>query len=245
MTPRVEPGALCHHIMRMNRLALIAAFLSAAGLLHAQDKSKSPAAAPAPIEISGNDGGALTEKSGTSNPKMNKDVDVASTTESEGPFDIEPPPGSPDPAKTPELTGPLPGEEDPRPMPPVTGTVEISAKDNGRVVAAKVGDLLRITLESNPSTGYNWELRGFDFGVAVFHGSELKARSGGNVLFGAPGDTIMTLQAVEPGKQNIELVYRRPWEAPDQIAARFGFLLEVLGTPTPQPSPSPVPSPAP
>lgn len=245
MTPRVEPGALCHHNNCMKRLALIAALFSAAGLLRAEDKAASPAAAATPLQISADDGGALTEKSGTSNPKMNKEVDVASVPESEGPFDIEPPPGSPDPAKTAEITGPLPGDEEPRPLPPVAGTVEITAKDNNRVVAAKVGDLLRITLESNPSTGYNWELRGFDFGVAVFHGSELKARSGGNVLFGAPGDTIMTLQAVEPGKQNIELVYRRPWEAPDQIAGRFAFTLEVAGTPAPQSSPSPVPSPAP
>ena len=140
MTPRVEPGALCHHNNCMKRLALIAALFSAAGLLRAEDKAASPAAAATPLQISADDGGALTEKSGTSNPKMNKEVDVASVPESEGPFDIEPPPGSPDPAKTAEITGPLPGDEEPRPLPPVAGTVEITAKDNNRVVAAKVGE---------------------------------------------------------------------------------------------------------
>src|SRR5690606_36672316 len=131
-------------------------------------------------------------------------------------LEITPPPDSPDPEKAEEIKEPLPGEDEPRVLPTVTGTVEVTAKDEGKTIRAVVGNLVRITLESHPSTGYNWELRDFEFGTAVFNSSDLVARQGGNVLFGAPGDTVITLQAVEPGEQDIKLVYRRLWEPPDQ-----------------------------
>ncbi len=234
----VEPGRLCHHSMSvMKRLVRITVFLSAAGLLQAQE----PAAIPL-LEITGDGQSAPAEKPGNASPKMNKEVHLADKPDAApGPFDIEPPADSPDPEKTGELTSPLPGDEEQPPRPPVTGTVEVTAKDNGQIVPAQVGNLIRITLESHPSAGYNWELRGFDFGVAVFHTSELAARAEGNVLFGAPGDTIITLQAVKPGTQNIELVYRRPWEPPDQVEARFVFQLEVAGSPDASPVPTPAP----
>lgn len=233
----------------MKRLSGILATVLLATRAFAQDPAASPAPSPQQVkelEISGDDFKKAPE---TSSPKMSGEVDLAETPASDS-FDIEPPADSPDPEKSAEVKGPLPGDEDVRPRPPVTGTVDVTAQDNNRTVHAKVGNLVSIKLESNPSTGYNWELRGFDFGPAVFHSSDLVARDKGNVLFGAPGDTVITLQAVEPGTQDIFLVYRRQWEPPDQIQATFAFQLQVEGTAT-TPSPaasaaaSPVTSPAP
>jgi inhibitor of cysteine peptidase len=173
-------------------------------------------------------------------PRMSGEVNLAETPGPES-FAIEPPADEPDAETAAQVTEPLQGEEPESPRPPVTGTVEVTAKDENRTVRADLGNLIRITLESNPSTGYNWELRDFDYGVAEYHSSDLVARqSGGNVLFGAPGDTVITLQAVHPGTQNINLVYRRQWEPPDQIAAAFGFTLEVAGdAPATEASPTP------
>jgi inhibitor of cysteine peptidase len=153
-------------------------------------------------------------------------------------------PDAPDPRKTGEITEKLPGDEPTPQRPPVTGTVEVTAANKGQAVKAEVGNLVRVTLESNPSTGYNWELRDFDYGAADFYGSDVVARKGGNVLVGAPGDTVITLQAVKPGLQTITLVYRRPWEAPDQVAATFSFQLEVAGDAA-APANTPASSPAP
>lgn len=229
----------------MNRLAWIALFLPAASLLHAQEPAPSPAQTSIPVlEISADETPVATNQPAKSNPKLDKQVNLAETPDAPDPFAIEPPADAPAPEKIPELTGPLPDEEESRPLPPVSGTVAITAKDNGQTVAARVGNLIRITLESNPSTGYNWELHDFKFGPSIFHGSELVPRDGGNVLFGAPGDTVITLQAIEPGAQNIALIYRRPWEPVEQAAARFAFQLDVEKPAAPSPAP-PVPTPAP
>lgn len=226
----------------MNRFVRIAIFLSAASLLYAQEQTPPPVGARESIpvlEISA-DETSVTNQPTKPNPKLNKEVDLTGASDATDPFAIEPPADAPAPEAIPEITTPLPGEEEAHSLPPVNGTVDVSAKDNAQIISAQVGNLIRITLESNPSTGYNWELHNFKFGPAVFHSSELIPRKGGNVLFGAPGDTVITLQAVEPGSQNIELIYRRPWETVDESTARFAFQLDVK-TPAPSPTPSSTP----
>ncbi len=163
--------------------------------------------------------------------KLKEEVNLADTESAES-MEIPVPADEPNPDKAGVLTGKLPGDDGAPEPPPATGTVEVTAKDNGKTVNATVGNLVRITLESNPSTGYNWELRDFDYAAAIFNSSDLVARKSGNVLMGAPGDTIIVLQAVELGSQQITAVYRRPWEAPDQVAATFSFQLEVDAPPS-------------
>ena len=187
----------------------------------------------------------------TSNaPRMDAAVDLTETAPAEN-MEIPAPADEPDPEKTEELKEPLPDEEPVAPAPPVSGKVEVTAAEAGKAVRAAVGNLIVITLQSNPSTGYNWELRDFDYGVADFYKSETVAPEGGNVLFGAPTKAVITLQAVKPGSQDITLVYRRLWEPPNQVAETFQFRLLVDGAEAPpsesaaSPAPSPEASPAP
>ena len=235
----------------MSRALLIAAILAAAGT--PSRAQQAPAANPSPVqvipemEISGDEKPIVETNSDTSSPRLREEVNLADTPDS---FDIPIPADAPPPDKAPEVTGALPGDEPARDRPPVTGTVDVTAKNNGQIVQAKVGDLIRIRLEANPSTGYSWELRDFEFGVAEFFNADLAPRDGGNMMFGAPGDAVITLQAVKPGQQKIQLVYRRIWEPPDQVAATFGFELDVAGdAPAPEAAtatpPAPTPTPAP
>jgi inhibitor of cysteine peptidase len=192
----------------------------------------------------GTDATPTPEPPPVDNSKIKEEVNLAETPTAES-FEIAPPTDEADADTAAEVTGKLEGDEETTPRPEVTGTVEVTAKNQGQTVRAEVGNLIRITLEANPSTGYNWELRDFDYGVAEFHSSDLVARdNAGNVLFGAPGDTVITLQAVQPGTQNITLVYRRQWEPPDQVAETFTFTLEVAGEAA-APAASPEASPAP
>ena len=222
----------------MNFLLPAAALLLASVALRAESPTPAPSPVPSPnvipeLEIDGAAPLAPEPEETTPAPSdalapvLREEVNLADLERAES-MEIPAPPDAGDPAKSPEITDPLPGDEDVPPAPPVTGTVEVTARNNGKIVHAQVGNLVRITLESNPSTGYNWELRDFAYGPARFHASDLVARQeGANMLFGAPGDTVITLQAVEPGTQKIQLVYRRPWEPPDQVAASFAFQLEV------------------
>lgn len=157
---------------------------------------------------------------------MNEAVDLTESAPAEN-MEIPPPADETAPDKAEEIKEPLAGEDRTATAPPVSGKVELTAADAGKTVRAEVGNLIVITLQSNPSTGYNWELRDFDYGAAEFHNSETIAADSGNVLFGAPTKTVVTLQAVKPGRQEIKLVYRRQWEPPDQVAETFQFRLEV------------------
>lgn len=217
----------------MKTAFFLAALLATPALLPAQSPAPSPAATEAPATESTAD---ETPSAPSADPSaLRGEVNLIDTENAES-MEIPVAPDAPNPDKAGVLTGKLPGDEDAAEPPPVNGTVEVTAKDNGQTVAADVGNLVRITLESNPSTGYNWELRDFEYGAAIFNSSDLVARKTGNVLMGAPGDTVIILQAVAPGSQQISAVYRRPWEAPDQIAASFSFQLEVKAPPaTPAP----------
>ena len=222
----------------MKPVFLIAALLAATGLARAQTPTPTPVPTASPeiipeLEISADEKPAADPAALA--PALREEVNLADTESAESmeiPVDAD----APDPDKAGVLTEKLPGDEAALEAPPVTGTIQVTAKENGKVVTAAVGNLVRITLESNPSTGYNWELRDFEFGAAIFNSSDVVARKTGNVLMGAPGYTIIVLQAFEPGTQQITAVYRRPWEAPDQVAATFSFQLEVEAPPvTPAP----------
>jgi predicted secreted protein len=176
-------------------------------------------------------------------PLLQEEVNLSQTAPAEN-VEFNAPPDSPDPEKSAELSEPLPGETGERPLPAATGEIDLTAQDNNRVVRAKIGNLLRVTLESNPSTGYNWELRDYETGVTEFLRSDLKPSDSGNMLFGAPGSTVFVFQAVKAGDQEIKAVYRRPWEPPDQIAATYSFRLEVAGE-SAKASPAPAKTPAP
>ena len=219
----------------MIRLFLSFALLCAAETLRAQEEAPAPEPSPA---------AEATEAPGL--PKMNEAVDLTEAAPAEN-MEIPPPAGEETLEQAAEITGQLPGEEKTAPTPPVTGEVKVTAAEAGKVVRAAVGNLVTITLQSNPSTGYNWELRDFDYGVSDFFKSETVPADGGNVLFGAPSKTVITLQAIKPGTQDIKLVYRRLWEPPDQVAETFAFRLQVeeaeksAGTTAPAPVATPTP----
>lgn len=214
----------------MIRLVLLTALFCAAPNLRAQEEAPKPESPP-----------AASKTEPTLSPKMNEAVDLTETPRAEN-LEIPPPTGEESLEKTEEISGKLPDEEESAPTPTVTGQVEVTAAEAGKVVRAGVGNLVLVTLQSNPSTGYNWELRDFDYGVADFYKSETLPADGGNVLFGAPTKTVITLQAVKPGTQDIKLVYRRQWEPPDQVAETFVFRLQVDGPVVPPEKATPAPT---
>jgi predicted secreted protein len=99
-------------------------------------------------------------------------------------------------------------------MSPSTETVEVNEADDGGQVELKLGQILVVTLESNPSTGYQWELVENNesilkqFGQAEFKPSETSEPP----MVGAGGWEIFRFKAVSAGQMTLELVYHRSWE---------------------------------
>ena len=92
--------------------------------------------------------------------------------------------------------------------------VGLSAKDNGGQVEVAAGQTLVLTLESNPTTGYRWE---------VVEAKDAVLRQTGEAEFtvasqldppppGTGGVEVFRFEAVEAGETLLELVYHRPWK---------------------------------
>ncbi|NIN66503.1 MAG: peptidase inhibitor I42 [Anaerolineae bacterium] len=91
-----------------------------------------------------------------------------------------------------------------------TGRVEIDEADNGGEVVLNVGDTFLLSLESNPTTGYGWEIAEIDQGILREASHEYEAES--SDLVGSGGHEIWRFDALAAGSTTLQLEYRRPWE---------------------------------
>jgi len=97
-------------------------------------------------------------------------------------------------------------------FPPVV-PLEVDEADDGGQVELVLGQTLVVTLESNPTTGYRWELVEDAESILKQIGSaEFKPSETDETLVGAGGWEIFRFRAVRSGQMNLQLVYRRPWE---------------------------------
>lgn len=91
------------------------------------------------------------------------------------------------------------------------GTATDQANSQTAPIEVAVGKEFSITLESNPTTGYHWELAGqLAEAVVKLVGNEYKGPE--TKLIGAGGKEVWTFSAVGKGETIIKMKYVRPWE---------------------------------
>lgn len=89
-------------------------------------------------------------------------------------------------------------------------TIKLDVSDAGHRVELKKGQRLEISLEANPTTGYEWEVEKLDEQILRPVGEpEFKPQSD---LMGAPGVQTLHFQAVSAGQTTLRLMYHRRWE---------------------------------
>lgn len=107
--------------------------------------------------------------------------------------------------------------------------ITVSAGDNGKTIWVPLNDLLLITLESNPTTGYDWI-----FSVAPdsrilkllkFYQEVINPN-----IVGSPSLEHWLYEAVGEGTTRIELVYKRPWEMTVPPEQTFSICINVSRT---------------
>ena len=109
-------------------------------------------------------------------------------------------------------------------------TLKLTEKDNGKNVEVHPGDIIRITLESNITTGYSWEHADkVDTGILKLDKDDYVSDPNPEELDGVGGRTVIVYRALKPGKAKIELTYMRPWEADSEFDEKFSVTVEVLG----------------
>ena len=90
-------------------------------------------------------------------------------------------------------------------------TDKFSLEEQHETINVKAGKTFSISLDSNPSTGYHWELeKSIDTKLVKLQKSEYKAPE--TNMVGAGGKEIFVFKALKPGSTTIYLKYVRPWE---------------------------------
>ena len=85
--------------------------------------------------------------------------------------------------------------------------------DNGSRVMVEAGEEFIVTLESNPTTGYSWQIVEMDQAMLNQRGDvEFQQGSDSDGLVGAGGAETFRFVAVSPGETILTLGYFRPWE---------------------------------
>ena len=109
--------------------------------------------------------------------------------------------------------------------------VSADASYDGEEVEVAVGGSVIVTLESNPTTGFQWELAGItDQAVLEKADQEFvspEAANNGTPLVGAPGKEVWTFKALKKGESTISMEYSRPWEKDADPAETFTLTVVV------------------
>jgi inhibitor of cysteine peptidase len=90
----------------------------------------------------------------------------------------------------------------------------LTEADNGKTINLQPGETLTLTLESNPTTGYSWQVMELDNAVLAQEGDpEYKQSSGAEGLVGAGGTETFRFKTIGSGETSLSLGYMRPWES--------------------------------
>ncbi|WGM31642.1 protease inhibitor I42 family protein [Brevundimonas sp. NIBR11] len=107
-------------------------------------------------------------------------------------------------------------------------TANVEGLRDGQTTLA-VGQTLTISLPSNATTGYRWQVAGVDGGVllpgAPFGEEITDAHRPGMV--GVGGQTIWQFQAVRPGTTTLAFTYGRSWERDTPPAETATYTITV------------------
>jgi len=105
-----------------------------------------------------------------------------------------------------------------------TGQV-VTEADSGTSISLKKGENFTLQLRENPSTGYSWELNVTE-GLSVLS-DEYTQDEAAEDKVGVGGTHTWILEAVEPGSQHVNGIYRRSWENTTGTEENFTLTVEV------------------
>jgi inhibitor of cysteine peptidase len=96
----------------------------------------------------------------------------------------------------------------------------LTLADNGARVNVRVGELIALQLDENPTTGFRWVLLP-TMGATVE--SDRMSDTGGTP--GAGGQRLLSLRVLQQGKHQLQLRCERPWEGAATAITTFKLTL--------------------
>jgi len=105
--------------------------------------------------------------------------------------------------------------------------IVISQTDQGGVFECRLGDVILIRLEENPSTGYQWEVSGIDEQVLKPQDSEYSGAA--STALGSGGARTFSFKPQSPGTAKVRMRLRKAWEPEDAAIDHFEVTVHVRG----------------
>ena len=98
--------------------------------------------------------------------------------------------------------------------------------DGDKTVGLRMGQLLRLKLDSNPTTGYSWDIASMaDSGVVRQFGKMHYVRVG--EMMGSGGYQLYRIKPLKQGTATIRFEYKRPWEKDTEPAKKHTVRIVV------------------
>lgn len=119
----------------------------------------------------------------------------------------------------------------------------LTEDDHLSEVDLETGDTFEVRLESNPSTGYAWEIADTGTGAFLELLSEEFEEPEGTDLVGAPGTEVFEFEAIDTGAGILRLEYIRSFEDLPVAAKVMEYTVIVDDAPWP-PDPGDTPTPS-
>lgn len=102
----------------------------------------------------------------------------------------------------------------------------LTRTDKGKSITMQVNDLLLLSLDENPTTGFQWALDGGGGDLVELQSSEYVPA--GESKVGGGGQRILTFKAQRAGIGQLKLKLWREWQGEPSVVERFTVTLQVL-----------------
>lgn len=104
--------------------------------------------------------------------------------------------------------------------------VSVDASSSGKQIEIAAGGSLAVTLDSNATTGYSWELKGIS-NPAILEKTDNKYEAPTSGLIGAGGKEVWTFKALKAGTTTLSMEYSQPWEGGQKGASSFNVAVVI------------------
>jgi inhibitor of cysteine peptidase len=104
---------------------------------------------------------------------------------------------------------------------------------SGKEYRMSAGSTLQVGLNSNPSTGFSWQLVQISDATVlekvnnIYETPMVKRQEGSPPLVGAGGKEFWTFKGLKPGTAVISMEYSRPWEGGEKGVNKFSLTVIV------------------
>ena len=113
---------------------------------------------------------------------------------------------------------------------PTPNEVNVDASFNGSETALAIGELFIVTLDSNKTTGYSWNLSAISNTSVIAKAGDaeyINPTPTDPLITGQGGQEVWTFEALAAGTATISMKYIRPWEAEAEPAETFEITVNV------------------